>query len=180
MHKKGFTLIEMLVVIIIMGILSITAFMYYGRFLERMRIAEADNLMGSSVQSQFRYRVRFSRFTPVWHKLDAVPPVIRFPTADNDYTNGETNTIFYTRGGSTKAEPNPGFAIEFEQDGANDWYIVATRVGRGNYTYKLVRAFENNRIICVPNESNEKDVEVCIDYMGVERPDQLTPDPRQP
>ena len=42
MSKKGFTLLELLIVVIVVAILSSIAVMYYGRFIERVRITEAD------------------------------------------------------------------------------------------------------------------------------------------
>ena len=52
--KKGFTLIEMLVVIFIMGILSSIALPKYQRSVERARVSEAQTLLRSIFESQER------------------------------------------------------------------------------------------------------------------------------
>lgn len=52
--KKGFTLIEMLVVIFIMGILSSIALPKYQRSVERARVAEAQTLLRSIFESRER------------------------------------------------------------------------------------------------------------------------------
>lgn len=178
--KKGFTLLELLVVIIVIAILSSVAVMYYGRFIERMRIAEADTVIGSAVLSQERVFIKFQRYTPYWHQLDSGPIAVRTPKADNDFANGKENTIFYTRGGMRSGTPNKGFAISFEQDATGRWFAVARRVGDNDYTYRLVRPFDDTQSVCVPDWANEKDLAICMDYMGVEHVTELSPDPMVP
>ena len=178
--KKGFTLLELLVVVIIIAILSSVAVMYYGRFIERMRIAEADTVIGSAVLSQERVFIKFQRYTPYWHQLDAGPIAVRTPKADNDFANGKENTIFYTRGGMRSGTPNKGFAISFEQDATGRWFAVARRVGDSDYSYRIVRPFDDTQSVCVPDWANEKDLAICVDYMGVEHVTELSPDPMVP
>lgn len=178
--KKGFTLLELLVVVIIIAILSSVAVMYYGRFIERMRIAEADTVIGSAVLSQERVFIKFQRYTPYWHQLDAGPIAVRTPKADNDFANGKENTIFYTRGGMRSGTPNNGFAISFEQDATGRWFAVARRVGDSDYSYRIVRPFDDTQSVCVPDWANEKDLAICVDYMGVEHVTELSPDPMVP
>lgn len=175
--KKGFTLLEMLIVIIVIAILAGIAMMYYGRFIERMRIAEADTLIGTSILSQERNFLKFQRYTPYWHQLDAVPIALRTPKAQNDFSNGSENTIYYTRGGMLSGTPNAGFAISFEKDATNRWFAVARRVGPGEYTYRIVRPFDSTSSVCVPDWSNEKDLAICVDYMQVENVSELEADP---
>jgi type IV pilus assembly protein PilE len=45
--KRGFTLLELIVVIIIMGVLAVLAFTQYGRMIERSRGAEAKETIGT-------------------------------------------------------------------------------------------------------------------------------------
>ncbi len=175
--RKGFTLLEMLIVVVIISILASTAFMYYERFMERMRIAEADTIIGAAILSQERVYVRFQHYTTYWHKLDAVPVAVRKPKEQNDFANGEENTIYYTRGGMLSGEPRNGFAISFEKNEAGRWFAVAQRVGSSPYTYRIVRPFDSTQFVCVPDWDNEKDIAMCVDYMGVEDPSELLSDP---
>ncbi len=175
--KKGFTLVEMMVVSLIVAILASFAGLYYGKFVERMRIAEADRVIGAAINGQKQLYMRAQRFTNAWHKIDGVPVMVRLPKADNDYANGIENTIFYTRGGALAEEPNAGFAISFETDAAGNWFAVARRVGHGEYAYRLVRPFNSRETICVPEEDDEKGIEICVDYMGVDSAEELTEDP---
>lgn len=176
----GFTLIELIVCIIIVAILASVAWPSYERFVERMRLAEADSSMGSAIQAQDRYFVKRSQYTRYWHYLDAVPRPVERPKADNDYANGEENTVYYSNGGANKPkeEARPGFAISFETDDTNRWFAVARRVGQGKYAYTLVRPFDGHQTFCLPSEENENDLRICMDYVGVTEPGELPADPR--
>ncbi len=180
MNQKGFTLIELVIVIIIVAILAGFAVMYYGRFIERMRIAEVDTLVGTCLSAQERTFLKFQHYTPYWHQLDAAPLPVRTPKDGNDYANGKDNTVFYTRGGVLTGIPNPGFAVSFEQDGTDRWFMVARRVGKGGYSYQLVRPFDSSRTVCVPTWTNEQDVAICMEYMGVTETSELEANPMVP
>ena len=180
MNQKGFTLTELIIVIIIVAILGGFAVMYYGRFIERMRIAEVDTLVGTCLSAQERTFLKFQHYTPYWHQLDATPLEVRKPHAQNDYANGKDNTVFYTRGGILSGIPNPGFAVSFEQDATERWFMVARRVGKGGYTYQLVRPFDSTQTVCVPTWSNEKDLAICMEYMGVTETSELKGNPMIP
>lgn len=177
--KQGFTLLELMVVVIIIAIISSIGFMAYGRFMERMRIAEADTIMGTAILSQERVLLKFQHYTPYWHQLDAAPISVRTPKEHNDFANGKQNTIYYTRGGMLSGTPNNGFAVSFEQDATDRWFAVARRVGTMEYSYRIVRPFDSTKFFCIPDYDNEKDVAICMDYMGVESPDELAEDPME-
>ncbi|MEW6100745.1 MAG: prepilin-type N-terminal cleavage/methylation domain-containing protein [Candidatus Omnitrophota bacterium] len=55
--KKGFTLLELIVVIIILGILATLGFAQYGRMVERSRGAEARAVLGAIRTSAAAYRL---------------------------------------------------------------------------------------------------------------------------
>ena len=180
MNKQGFTLTELIIVIIIIAILSSFAVMYYGRFIERMRIAEVDTLVGTSLSAQERNFLKYQHYLPYWHQLDAAPLEVRTPRDQNDYANGKSNTVFYTRGGVLTGIPNPGFAVSFEQDATERWFMVARRVGKGGYNYQLVRPFDSNQTVCVPDWSNEQDMAICMEYMGLTDTSELKGNPMVP
>lgn len=177
--SKGFTLIEVVIVVIIVAILSVFGVMNYARFIERMRIAEADSVVGSAILAQQRYFLKFNRYTKYWHRLDSAPGPVKEPKENNNNANGTENTIYYPRGGVMEEELEPGFAISFETDAFDDWFAVARRIGRGGYTYEIVRPFKTTTPVCVPDMDNEKDVDICIDYMGLDEFDNLPEDPRE-
>lgn len=180
--RSGFTLMELVVAIVIVAILAVVAWPSYERFVERMRLAEADSTMASAVQAQDRYFVKRSQYTRYWHHLDAVPRTVAKPMANNDYANGLENTVYYSNGGANKPneEARPGFAVSFEVDGASRWFAVARRVGKGKYGYTLVRAFDGHQTVCLPSEANEDDLRICMDFVGVTVPEELPREPRVP
>lgn len=179
-RRGGFTFMELIVCIVIVAILASFAWPSYKRFVERMRLAEADATMGSAIKAQDRYFVKRSRYTPYWHHLDTVPATVMRPSANNDYANGLENTIYYSNGGANKPndEARPGFAISFKKDSSEHWFAVAQRVGRGGYAYTLVRAFDGQQTVCLPSDENEDDVQMCMDFVGVDSVEQLPSDPR--
>lgn len=173
--KKGFTLMEMVVVVIIGAILAVYAVPAYQRFLERSRTAEAVSLMGSMVLAQERYHVKRDQYTPKWSFLDAAPEPVRHPNKNLNYSN-DAQTIFYTRGGG-EANPNNGYAVWFEL-GQRGNFVIAKRVGNEKYNYEIVRPFHERKFYCLPDVDNEDSINVCLDFAGVDSVDQLPQDPR--
>lgn len=175
LQKKGFTLIEMLVVVLIIAILSAVAVMQYAHFIERTREGEAENLIGLAVYAQERLMMSKGRYSEVWTALDAAPLAAYMDkTGDFLSTDGKT---FYNKGGGADA-PKNGFAIHFENVGER-WFAVARRVGNGTYRYTLVRPFNDDVIYCLPSEDNSDDQTMCADIMALDSPQDLPADPRQ-
>lgn len=174
---SGFTILEMLVALIIIGILVSFAVFDYARALERMRVADVMTLMGTVRSAQDRSMLNRHHFTPSWYYLDASPSQITAPGTPNDFFN-EDRTEFYTRGGYIQQNFPPSFKVYFEKLGNDRWFVVAKRIGRGDYDYTLVRDFESVLTVCVPNAAHKESALLCADFMGVETPEDLPPDPR--
>ena len=152
--KKGFTLIEVLVVTVIIGILVAIAIPYYGRVVERMRIADVIVLMGTGRSAQDRNMLNKHHFTKYWHYLDSAPAQVTPPGTDNDYFNAD-RTEFYTRGGFLRGWYTPSYKVYFEEHEDGRWFIVADRIGWGGYRYSFVRDFNDTQTVCVPDLTDE-------------------------
>lgn len=183
-RRGGFTLMELITVIIIVAILASFAWPSYQRFVERMRIADVLTLIGTERASQDRHMLTRHHYTKKWASLDAAPVEVHSPVNTDGSGKGYLSAdgeVFYTRGGAElpDAERKPGFAVKFEEFDEK-WFFVAERVGSawGGYKYTLVRPFDNNQAVCVPDLTHEDSVLMCTDFMGVETPDKLPPDPR--
>jgi len=118
--NKGFTLVELLVVVLIVGVLSAIALPQYTTAVERSRSAEALSLMSSIAESAQRYYFQHDAWPHEddWRVLDIDVPVI----------SGSTN-----RGGKS-------FRVNMGACGDSSFCVVATRqnIGEGAYSLKTV------------------------------------------
>jgi len=60
--KKGFTLIELMIVLIILGILTAFAYPAYTRYIERSRRADAQTMITKVAAEQERFYSQFNRY----------------------------------------------------------------------------------------------------------------------
>jgi len=60
--RKGFTLLELIIVIIVIGILASVALPRYVRITEKARVAEACSMLGSIRSSQLRYYAQYQTY----------------------------------------------------------------------------------------------------------------------
>ncbi len=72
--KKGFTLLELIMVIVIIAILATLAMPTYFKTVERSRIAEAKKILGMIRSSQLRYYAEHAKFTTALNDLDIEVP----------------------------------------------------------------------------------------------------------
>lgn len=68
--KKGFTLLELLIVVIIIGILGTLALPRFFRAVERTRWAEAKSVLATLRGAQVRYRAENGAYTATIDNLD--------------------------------------------------------------------------------------------------------------
>lgn len=121
--KQGFTLVELLIVVLIVGVLSAIALPQYTTAIERARAAEALTLLGAVRDSVERYRFQHDVWPSNWSDLDISVPLVP---------------------GSSSKRGSKNFELQIGTTG-NDvtgtkWAVIANRSlsdGQGGYTLRI-------------------------------------------
>lgn len=132
----GFTLIELMVVLVVIGILAVIALPRYGATLERSRQAEATSILGAMRGAQLRYAAENNgAYTAAISALD-----IEFPDDNGDAITGDGKFFNYTTtavtGASTatrndkqRTAGNPAYQLQIYINGTISCVVPGTCAG---------------------------------------------------
>lgn len=123
MTRKGFTLIELMIVVAIIGVLAVVAGTAYRRYLDAGRTTEAYAVLGELRNKEEAYRAEFSSYMPT-NGTGATAETPLFPAVDS-------GTCYYNGSSTSGKEPCPKAANP--QVGATlptGWAALAINPGR--------------------------------------------------
>lgn len=134
-NKKGFTLIEMLVVVLIIGILAAVALPQYFKAVEKSRSTEALQVLGTIAAAEERYRLSSSEnvYTKNFADFD-----VSFTNIDGTDASGETLT---TKNFTIKLDDTNG-TVTATRGG------TAAGVGTDSSKYTITREFRSGKVTC--------------------------------
>lgn len=127
MNKKGFTLMELLVVVIIIAIFASVTYPTYKSTVERARANEAINLVGAIKAAEVKHMVNYERYGEIFQDINDFEPGI--PNFDPSQNNFATEFFTYTL-----HVPDAKARVE--------------AVRNTNDSYKIVGIFAENFIRC--------------------------------
>jgi prepilin-type N-terminal cleavage/methylation domain-containing protein len=104
-QEKGFTLLELIVVLIILGILATLGFTQYTRMVERGRTAEAKVILGTLRRAQFAYFFEYGAYGAAVSNLVVDVPTVCVTTHFFTYASDGTTSAATRCTGSGKT-PN--------------------------------------------------------------------------
>jgi prepilin-type N-terminal cleavage/methylation domain-containing protein len=113
--KKGFTLIELIIVIIIIGILASLGFTQYGKTIEKGRTAEAKAVLGALRTAETTYNQQNSTYTTSLDSLDVAAPTSCVSTHYFSYSVGASagTATRCTSGGKTPTGPAYSVTLDY-------------------------------------------------------------------
>ena len=169
--RKGFTLMEMVVVVLIISILSATALSIYVLSAEQSRMSEAELWIGSVLLSQQRRRMSSGgKYARYWRSLD----IAKLDQHQEKYANSDVlcpKDKEQPTDGNCRAN---GYKYTLHGVTSSDSGVVAQRVNSGKYSYKLAQFYdkEQKKIYCVKGELYpENDEQMCAVFLGVDEYD---------
>lgn len=149
-QNSGFTLMELLIVVVIVGVLSSLAWPNYERSIEKARATEAMNIIKSANDGVYAYAAERNACPPNFNKL-----LVNIPGAKNgDATEVEGRYFIYKLNAARNALV-PGTACGG---------VVAERIG-GGYTiwnpYKVIDADSRRRTLACTATVGTKGYNIC-------------------
>lgn len=141
MNNKGYTLMEVLVTVLLIGILSAIAFPQYTKIVERQKGTEILQVLAALGQSQERYFAVNETYSKDFKFLDA------------DITDRKTGRL------ATSAILNSkNFTIYLSQDNSEAGAKI-TAIRNGTHSYKIERIISTGKICC--GDDNTADSDIC-------------------
>ena len=147
MNKKGFTLMEVLIVVIIIAGLAAVAYPSYRTTVERARASEAVTMLGTIQAAQEKHFVNYEEYGQNFNDINDFVPAINGFDPSKDF--------FFTE----------YFKYTLSENDALKEHAKAERVDKNhniiNKGYELVASYNDNFIMCRVLNNSEDGDKVC-------------------
>ena len=133
-QRRGFTLIELMVAVVIAGILAAVAYPNYTSYVQRSRRADAAAVLTAVVQAQERYRGNRSTFSSSMEELKIDSSTKHYDVSITNLSGVENLVSGYVvtatpKAGSPQLNDKDCVSMSIQVDGASVKYLAA---GDGN------------------------------------------------
>lgn len=151
-NKKGFTLIEILVVVLIIGVLAAVAIPGYRKSIEKAKAAEAVAVINDAAKAEQDFALASSRYTSYWDDL-----IVNHP-------NVVAGTVYCLKGANTANQNDCGndssYKIKLTVNDNNNSVVMATRMPNNPYAdYKLFKFMNGDpNIYCKAATTSPTDI----------------------
>jgi len=141
-NKKGFTLVELVIVIVIVGILSVISVPIYRGYVEKAMMTEGQVLIGAIGKAELAYHVEHGYFLSTnWTEYS--------PELDIDAGANKYFYQFYAQSGSSGYSASANFSSAINKKASDDNEYVDIQVygaARGTYWYLRARQWANGAL----------------------------------
>ncbi|MBO4707611.1 MAG: prepilin-type N-terminal cleavage/methylation domain-containing protein [Elusimicrobiaceae bacterium] len=146
MNKKGFTLVELLVVIMIVGVLTAVALPQYFKAVEKSKCSEAVTILRDISSAQHSFFLTHNEYSDNFDSLD-----INFSDIDGETINGDIMS-------TSNFDITPFLHQKFGEKGEKN-LAVASRIKDDDTIYAVYIDLETGDFLC--EDKNKKDNITC-------------------
>ncbi len=155
-QNTGFTLVELLVVVLIIGILAAVALPQYQKAVNKTRMTNALTLLRSIKDAEERHYLASGEYTLDWDALDLSLPSSCSMKGQSVHCNINGWDVQYSLSTGNFSSPN--------------YYVVGAKIFSPAYLgwqWQLDRAaILPGRRICFPDETNNQMIDLCKGFGG--------------
>ena len=154
-NKKGFTLVEILVCILIIGVLTTISLPVYLRAREKAKAAEALSVLGAVASAEHRHALVHNRYSSDFEKLDI--NIGDTTQIDDDVLKMKNFEVIISEGISNLKDT--AYVLAYRKNAGND-----------NVIYSLYQCIDNNQTLCLDGDTTDRITCEALGFDGEANP----------